>query len=126
MFLASAQAVKPAHEIDPQVKTGNMMLYTASYPMTCAPADVLENQAYNRIMNYFCSDVQCREYYPSYMDRYYAEHGITIKKQPGDGEILKSGTVDFYTFSYYMSSCQSAGPEHQKGEGNITGGVPNP
>lgn len=126
MFLASAQAVKLTHEIDPQVKVGNMMLYAASYPMTCAPADVLKNQEYNRVMNYFCSDVQCRGYYPSYMDRYFAEHGITIEKQPGDDKILKSGTVDFYTLSYYMSSCQSAGPEHQKGEGNIIGGVPNP
>ena len=39
--------------------------------------------------------------------RYFAEHGITIEKQPGDDEILKAGTVDFLSFSYYMSSCQS-------------------
>ena len=126
MFLASAQAVKLAHEIDPACKVGNMMIYAASYPLTCNPDDVLKNQEYNRIMNYFCSDVQCRGAYPAYMSRYFAEHGITIEKQPGDDEILKAGTVDFYTFSYYMSSCQSADPANQKGEGNIIGGVPNP
>lgn len=126
MFLASAQAVKLAHEIDPDYKVGNMMIYAASYPLTCNPDDVLKNQEYNRVMNYFCSDVQCRGAYPAYMDRYFAEHGITIEKQPGDDEILKDGTVDFYTFSYYMSSCQSADPSKQSGAGNIIGGVPNP
>ncbi len=126
MFVASAKAVQMAHEIDPAYKVGNMMLYAASYPLTCSPDDVLKNQEYNRIMNYFCSDVQCRGAYPSYMSRYFKEHDITIQKQPGDDEILKAGTVDFYTFSYYMSSCQSADPDKQKGEGNIVGGVPNP
>ncbi|NBI81786.1 glycoside hydrolase family 1 protein [Clostridiaceae bacterium] len=126
MFVASAKAVQMAHEIDPRYQVGNMMLYAASYPLTCSPDDVLKNQEYNRVMNYFCSDVQCRGAYPSYMNRYFAEHGITIDKQPGDEETLKAGTVDFYTFSYYMSSCQSADPDQQKGEGNIIGGVPNP
>lgn len=45
------------------------------------------------------------------MDCYFAEHGITIEKQPGDDEILKTGTVGFYTFSYYMPFCRSADPE---------------
>lgn len=126
MFVASAKAVQMAHEIDPRYQVGNMMLYAASYPLTCSPDDVLKNQEYNRVMNYFCSDVQCRGAYPSYMNRYFAGHGITIDKQPGDEETLKAGTVDFYTFSYYMSSCQSVDPDQQKGEGNIIGGVPNP
>lgn len=126
MFVASAQAVKMAHEIDPAYKVGNMMIYAASYPLTCNPDDVLKNQEYNRVMNYFCSDVQCRGSYPCYMNRYFAEHNITIEKQDGDDAVLKAGTVDFYTFSYYMSSCQSADPAKQSGAGNIIGGVPNP
>ena len=32
MFVASALAVKMAHEIDPEYKVGNMMIYSASYP----------------------------------------------------------------------------------------------
>ncbi len=125
-FIASALAVKLAHEIDPDCKVGNMMIYSASYPFTCNPDDVLKNQAYNHMKNYFCSDVQCREYYPAYMDRYFEENGIRIEKQPGDEEILRAGTVDFLTFSYYMSSCQSADPAQKRGAGNIIGGVPNP
>lgn len=125
-FIASAKAVKLAHETDPGCKAGNMMICSASYPATCNPDDVLKNQSYNQMKNYFCSDVQCRGYYPSYMDRYFKEHGIQIEKQPGDEEILREGTVDFLTFSYYMSSCQTTDPERQKGQGNILGGVQNP
>ena len=44
MFLASALAVQMAHEIDPEYKVGNMMIYSASYPMTCNPDDVVLNQ----------------------------------------------------------------------------------
>ena len=34
--------------------------------------------------------------------------------------------MDFLTFSYYMSSCQTTDTSKQKGSGNIIGGVPNP
>lgn len=47
MFVASALAVKMAHEIDPEYKVGNMMIYSASYPLTCSPDDVLACQKYN-------------------------------------------------------------------------------
>lgn len=126
MFVASALAVKLAHEIDPNYRVGNMMIYSASYPLTCRPEDVLKNPEYNRVMNYFCSDVQCRGAYPSFINRYFTEHDIHIEKLPGDDEILKNGKVDFCTFSYYMSACQSSDPSKQAGEGNVLGGVPNP
>lgn len=126
MFVASALAVQMGHEIDPNYKIGCMNIYSASYPYTCNPDDVLKNQEYNHIMNYFCSDVQCRGAYPNYMNRFFRENNITIQMEPGDEEILKRGTVDFYTFSYYMSSCQSADPTKENGAGNLIGGVPNP
>ena len=126
MFVASALAVKMAHEIDPEYKVGNMMIYSASYPLTCSPDDVLACQRYNRLYNYYCTDVQARGAYPSYADSLLKELGVTLVKEPGDDEILKNGTVDFITFSYYMSSCQTADPTKKSGEGNILGGVPNP
>lgn len=51
---------------------------------------------------------------------------MKLVKEPGDDNILKVGTVDFLTFSYYMSSCQSADSNQKGGEGNILGGIPNP
>ena len=73
-FIASAKAVQLAHEIDPDYKVGNMMIYATSYPLTCDPDDIIKNQQQNHIMNYFCSDVQCRGYYPTYMKRYFKEN----------------------------------------------------
>jgi 6-phospho-beta-glucosidase len=46
--------------------------------------------------------------------------------EPGDDAILAEGKVDFYTFSYYMSSAQSADPAQKAGEGNLVGGLKNP
>ena len=127
MFVASAKVIKLAHEKYPQFKMGNMSIFATKYPFTCNPRDVLECQKQMRIMNWFCSDVQARGYYPSYMERFFKEKGITIKKEEGDDEILRQGTIDFYTFSYYMSACESADPDVlAKAGGNLVGGVANP
>lgn len=126
-FIASAKAVKLAHDNYPQFKIGNMAIFATSYPNTCHPDDVIENQKAMREMNWFVSDVQVRGCYPSYMERYFEENKIEIVKQAGDDEILKSGKVDFYTFSYYMSVCHSADASLKKAaEGNLIGGIANP
>ena len=59
------------------------------------------------------------------MKRYFRENNIEIKFEPGYEEILKN-TVDFVSFSYYMSICETADPAQAKGKGNLMGGVPNP
>lgn len=59
------------------------------------------------------------------MKRYFQEHGIEIQFAPEDEEILKN-TVDFISFSYYMSCCASASADSKVGNGNLIGGVPNP
>lgn len=55
----------------------------------------------------------------------FRENGIRIHMEPGDKDILKN-TVDFVSFSYYMSVCGSADPNQKAGPGNIIGGIPNP
>lgn len=126
-FVASALCVKYAHEHYPELKMGNMMIYAPMYPLTPNPDDILLSQEESRRFNYFCSDVQVRGEYPGHIKRYFAEHDIEVKMEPGDEEILREGTVDFYTFSYYMSNCVSADPA-QAGNvtaGNVLGGVKN-
>ena len=54
------------------------------------------------------------------------ENGIEIKKESGDDEILLEGKVDFYTFSYYMSSCITSDKEKNNAGGNLISGVKNP
>ena len=107
MFVASARAVKYAHDNYPQFKMGCMICSITSYPMTCDPADVVANQKQMQIMNWFCSDMHVRGEYPYYMKRFFAEHNITIHQEPEDAAILKAGTVDFYTFSDQFTQPQS-------------------
>ncbi|MEG0329757.1 MAG: 6-phospho-beta-glucosidase [Longicatena sp.] len=125
-FVASAKAVQLAHEIDPNYQVGCMQIFATMYPSTCHPKDVLATQETNRIKNWFCSDVQVRGSYPTYMKRYFKEHKITIDMVIGDTEILKKGCVDFYSFSYYMSGCATADKAKTEAQGNIIGGISNP
>lgn len=125
-FVASAKAVKLAHEKYPQFKMGNMICFITMYPSTCNPDDILETQQQMQMMNWFCSDVQVRGEYPYYAANYFKKHNIVIKEEPEDRNVLKEGCVDFYTFSYYMSNCIAKNPDKEAVSGNITGGLKNP
>lgn len=125
-FVASAKAVKLAHEIDENYQVGCMQLFATMYPLTCNPKDVIACQEMNHVKNWFCGDVQVRGEYPGYMKRYFKKHNITIKIEEDDMNILKEGCVDFYTFSYYMSGCATTDKEKAFSEGNLIGGVSNP
>ena len=124
-LVASALATKVGHEMMPDAMIGCMILSMPTYPLTPSPDDVIAAMdAEHR--NYFYGDVHVRGKYPGYMKRYFREHGIQIQFAPEDEEILKN-TVDFVSFSYYMSVCATSDPEKQKkGLGNLLGGVPNP
>ena len=72
------------------------------------------------------TDVHIRGDYPGYALRYFREHGIELDITDEDREILPN-TVDFVSFSYYMSVCETGDPAKKiAGQGNIMGGVPNP
>ena len=125
-FVASAKAVVIGHEINPDNKIGLMIAGTMSYPYTPNPKDIKESQDKMNMSNWFCGDVQVRGHYPYYAKRYFKDHNVTVRTEPGDDEILAKGTVDFYSFSYYMSSCASVDPEALKGAGNMFTGIVNP
>ncbi len=47
--------------------------------------------------------------------------------EDGDLEVIKKGTIDFYSFSYYSTNCVSKNPEFKAdGHGNLTRVVSNP
>ena len=125
-FIASAKVVQLAHAINPQNKIGCNIAGGAAYPFTCHPEDVLLAQQSMMINNYFCGDVQVRGAYPSYAKRYFKENNIKIIWGKDDVEILKNGTVDFYSFSYYMSNCVSSDKTTEKTAGNMSVGTKNP
>lgn len=125
-LLASALAVQEAHKVNPDMMVGNMIGYGASYPYTCNPEDVLKQRKAQYNVDFY-SDVQARGYYPNYKLKEYERANLDFELTKEDQEILANGTVDFITFSYYMSNCVSADPEvlaNQKG--NMLMGVKNP
>lgn len=126
ILVAAAKAVKIGHEIDPENQIGCMMGYHPTYADTCRPDDVLA--AWKEMEhNYFYSDVQVFGEYPKYQLQAYAREGITLELTEEDRAALREGTVDFVSFSYYMSAVASGDPEKLATvAGNISRSLPNP
>ncbi len=125
-LVASALATKIGHEINPDFKIGCMVLSMPAYPMTPKPQDVWAARAFEN-QNYLFSDIHARGKYPAYAKRYFREQGITIDFAPGDEELLAENTVDFISFSYYVSVVAAHDPEnYASGRGNLLGGLVNP
>ena len=77
--------------------------------------------------NYLFSDIHVRGKYPNYIKRYFKENNINIQFAKGDEKLLAEHTVDFISFSYYMSVAVAHNPEaYTNGRGNILGGLSNP
>lgn len=125
-LIGSAIAVKLCHEIIPDAKIGCMLASGAEYPYSCRPEDAW--QAMNDARsNYFFIDVQSRGAYPNYALKQLEREGIKIPFAEGDEKILKEGTVDFVSFSYYCSRVGAAPTtDAPRGEGNAFFGVKNP
>ncbi len=125
-LIASAKAVKYAHTQYPQFHMGCMIAFGTFYALTCDPADVLLTQQQMNNMNWYCGDVQVRGEYPYFAKCFWEENGIELQMEPDDLEVLKEGTVDFFTFSYYVSNCVTTHTGENDMLGNLMGGVKNP
>ncbi|MCH1939833.1 family 1 glycosylhydrolase [Holdemania massiliensis] len=124
-LVASAKVVKIAHQKYPQFKMGCMIACGPSvYPDTCHPKDILA--AMEKIQeNFYCSDVMIRGAYPSYAERIWKKAGVEVNITEEDKAILREGTVDLYTFSYYYTNNISAQKEAE-GKADFQVGVHNP
>ena len=126
-FVASARTVIEGHKINPNFMIGNMIAHTTLYPLTPNPKDILAAFDEDNFKNNFCGDVQVRGEYPSFIFRYFKEHNIdTSYITEEDEKIIKEGTVDFYTFSYYMSNCVTVDENAETTAGNMSKGAKNP
>ena len=124
-LVASARATRIAREVAPEAKVGCMVLSMPIYPLTPSPADALAVMDADH-GNLVYGDVHTRGEYPGYFLRRLREQGIALDITDEDRDDLRN-TVDFVSFSYYMSVAETADPEKRAaGEGNIMGGVPNP
>lgn len=124
-LVASARATRIAREVAPNAQIGCMVLSMPVYPLTPSPADALAVMDFDH-SNLVYGDVHTRGAYPGYFLRTLREKGIELEITDQDREDL-ANTVDFVSFSYYMSVAATADPAKKvAGEGNIMGGVPNP
>jgi 6-phospho-beta-glucosidase len=124
-LVASARATRIAREVAPSAQIGCMVLSMPVYPLSPSPADALEVMSFDH-SNLVYGDVHTRGAYPGYFLRTLAEKGIELDITDEDRDDL-TNTVDFVSFSYYMSVAATADPAKKvTGEGNIMGGVPNP
>lgn len=125
-LVASALVTKYAREIIPGAQIGCMVTKTLTYPETCNPEDIYLAMMDNRTNNLY-TDVQVRGKYPLWIKKLWEDKGFEIPILEGDEEILAAHTVDFISFSYYMSMVQSIHAEkREKVGGNLTTGVKNP
>ncbi len=124
-FVASAKAVKAGHEIDPENKIGCMICGITYYPGTCDPKDILFHHSKWEKGIFYCGDVQCKGKYPTYTKRLWDEHHVNPDITKEDMEALQKGTVDMYTFSYYMSQAVTTHQNDDIVSGNMSSGVRN-
>lgn len=125
-FIANALTIKMAHEILPGSMVGGMIARFTTYPATCRPEDVMKMILDDQYSNFFYTDVMARGKYPVYMERYFEVNNIKISMEPGDTEILAENTVDFLSFSYYMSMVSTTDKAWEKASGNLVTGNKNP
>ena len=127
-FVASAKAVMEGHKINPDFMIGNMIAHMTLYPLRPHPDDVLKTKQASDLLNNMCGDVQVRGEYPCFARPFLKSRGIdtSFMDNEEDKKILKEGTVDMYTFSYYATNCVTAEKDKQGTDGNLMGGVKNP
>ena len=124
-FVASAKAVKIGLSINPDFKIGCMMCGVTYYPHTDDPKDILENRHRWERGIFYCGDVQCFGYYPTYTKRLWQEHNVKLDITSQDLQDLKEGTVNLYTFSYYMSQDVTTHKGVDVVTGNMSAGYRN-
>ena len=102
-----------------------MILAVPTYPLTPDPRDVWAAKQAERA-NYAFGDLHVRGEYPGYLRRALRDKGIELEITEEDRALLREHTVDFVSFSYYMSVCETVTQSVEAGRGNLMGGVPNP
>ncbi|MPN05114.1 Aryl-phospho-beta-D-glucosidase BglH [bioreactor metagenome] len=75
---------------------------------------------------FYCGDVQSKGKYPTFAKRLWKEQDVKLDITKQDEQDLMEGCVDFYTFSYYMSTVVTTHAIEDKAGGNFSMGAKNP
>lgn len=124
-LLASSLVTKALREIDGDAQIGCMLARMKHYPYTCNPEDVLKAMQDDQ-MNLLYTDVHALGEYPNYYKQFLKENNIELQIEDKDLEILKAYTVDYISFSYYMSLLSANSEDGEVTEGNLMNSLKNP
>ena len=124
-FLASALVTRELKRIDKTAKMGCMIASFTTYPASCDPHDILKAMRANQEY-YLYADVQANGNYPNWYLKNLEKRDIHLNFSKEELDIIKNNTVDYISFSYYLSLVASHDPARKVGEGNLKGGVENP
>lgn len=102
-LVASAMAVKVAHEISPDIKVGCMIAAGPIYSESSDPRDVFKALTAMDYKLWF-ADVHVRGTYPSRIKKLFERKKYNLDITDDDLKILKEGTVDYIAMSYYSSN----------------------
>lgn len=105
-IIASAKAVKLAHELMPGCMIGCMLAAGQYNPWSCNPVDIYAAMEADKD-NYFFIDAQARGAYPVWAWKRMEKAGVKLDCTTEDLAVMQEGTVDFISFSYYCSRCMS-------------------
>lgn len=114
MNLAHAIACNLVHELGPSGKVGAALGYAPVYPLTSSPADNMAAQNANELRNSLYTDIYFKGAYPTGAMRYLEANGLAPKTEPGDMDLIASGTSDFLALNYYASECAKWCPADEK------------
>ena len=102
-LVASGRAIGIGRHINPDFKFGCMLSYRNAFSASDRSEIALEVLKYNQIQ-FYGLDVAVRGEIPSFMYRYYEEHGMEI--DISDQDLIDiSNTVDFTSFSTIATAC---------------------
>ena len=114
---AHAKVVEKVHTIKDAIVLG-MVIYIPHYAATCHPLDELAARKQMSKTNVFL-DMFVYGEYSSYYWSQMVKNNTLPDIQEGDLEVMRKNTVDWLSFSYYMSATAKDGSSGVKAGGNL-------
>ena len=125
-IVASAKAKLLASKYNKDSQFGVMIAHCTTYPLNCEPETVLLAQKEDEEINNAVLDAMVNGEYSNFFYNILKKLNVEIDISNDELEIMKQGTCDFISFSYYQSRCASTDKSAQRSSGNLLGGVSNP
>lgn len=110
-MVASAEAIRIGHAIDPDNKIGCMLCAVPYYPLTPDPKDFYNAVRAWQQNLFYTGDVLLKGRYPVFSRRIWQEHVMDLDMTEQDIILFQNNTADFLAFSYHTSSTITTHPE---------------